>query len=104
MMKNCFVLWIPEVFASFFLLRLNFHSKFSDRRLLKLRSAECPRIGNHKRPRIFREISPYFKYRDSANTGGIVLEGWRPWRWEISEVLLDGRISNSRKPCARKSN
>jgi len=54
--------------------------------LLELRSMECPGIGNYKRPRIFRGIS---------HTSTVVvpqtlelLEGWKSWRWEISEVSL----------------
>jgi len=66
---------------------LNFLAKFSLLGvLLELRSAECPGIRNYKRPRIFRGIS---------HTSNIVtlqalelLEGWKYWRWEISEVPL----------------
>jgi len=62
------------------------HQFFPDRRLLELRSEERPGIGNYKRPRIFRGIS---------HTSNIVtlqtlelLEGWKFWGWEISEVPL----------------
>ena len=47
---------------------------------------ECPGIGNYKRYRIFGGIS---------HTSNVVapqtlefLEGWKFWRWEISEVPL----------------
>jgi len=58
------------------LLEFRFYSGFS----------ECPGIANYKRPRIFRMI---------LHTSNVVtlqtlelLEGWKPWRWEISEVSL----------------
>ena len=59
-----------------------------DKRLLflELRSVECPGIGNYKRDRIFGGIS------HTSNVVALqtleLLEGWKFWRWEISEVSL----------------
>ena len=63
------------------------HGQYDGRLLLlELRSVECAGNGNYKRPRIFRGIS---------HTSNVVtlqtlelLEGWKSWRYEISEVSL----------------
>jgi len=76
----------PCTFGVFFF-KLNPPAKFSPAGdLLELRSAKCPGMGDYKRPRIFR---------GNSHTSDIVtlqaselLEGWKFWRWEISEVPL----------------
>jgi len=49
-------------------------------------SVGCPGIGNYKRYRIFGGIS------HMSNVVALqtleLLEGWKFWRWEISEVSL----------------
>ena len=70
-----------------FFFQANFQAIFfSDRHLLEIRSARCPGIRNYKRYRIFRGIS------HTSNMVALqtleLLEGWKFWRWEISEVSL----------------
>jgi len=54
--------------------------------LLELRSVECPGIGNYKRYRIFGGISHTSNVVTLQTLG--LLEGWKSWRWAISEVSL----------------
>jgi len=68
---------------------------FSDnfRCLLELRLLECPGIGNYERPRIFRGF-PHTSNVVAVQTLEL-LNGWKSWRSEISEVSLHFIFFNS---------
>ena len=53
---------------------------------MELRSVECPGIGNYKKYRIFGGI-PHTSNVVTLQTLEL-LESWKLWRWEISEVSL----------------
>ena len=81
-----FLLSLPSFPCTFFFSSQFSRHFFSDRCLLDLRSTGCPGIGNYKRYRICRGISHMSNM--VALQALELLEGWKFWRWKISEVSL----------------